>query len=89
MKIDFDHRSGHILYDQELTNLFEEEKLVKLKHNLETIKALNPSFTKDGDKYCYLYGNLPNDCVIGFGDTAYLAMIDFVKNFHESKAVNL
>lgn len=80
MKIDFDHWMGSQLGDTAMNNLEEERRL-------KIIKNLNPKFTKDGNKYCFLYGELPNNCVIGFGDTAYEAMNDFCNNFYTRKAV--
>lgn len=53
---------------------------------LTLIEKLKPTFSKDGNKYCYLYGELPNDCVLGFGDTAEKAMNDFYHNFYNNKA---
>lgn len=52
---------------------------------LNLINALKPIFSKDGNMYCYLYGELPNDCIIGFGETAALAMYDFYHNFYNEK----
>jgi len=56
---------------------------IALEKNLIIIDRLKPKFFTDGEKYCYLLGELPNSCVAGFGDTPYLALIDFVKNFYE------
>ena len=52
---------------------------------LQLIEKLKPKFSKDGNQWCYLYGELPNDCIIGFGDTAVQAMYDFQKNFLTAK----
>jgi len=62
-------------------------KQQNLERKLSILKALNPKFSKDGNQWCYLYGELPNDCIVGFGDTPYDAMNDFVKNFYSQKAV--
>lgn len=56
------------------------------RKQLKLIELLKPEFSKDGNQFCFLYGKMPNDCVIGFGDTAALAMQDFCKNFWNSKA---
>ena len=55
---------------------------------LQVIERLKPKFSQDGNMYCYLYGDLPNDCIVGFGETPYLAMADFCNNFYNQKAVN-
>lgn len=77
--IDADHWKGAQILDEVISQLDE-------RRNLQVIESLKPEFSKDGNQYCYLYGTLPNDCIIGFGDTAYLAMRDFCNSFYNSKA---
>lgn len=81
MKIDFDHWKGAQIGD-------DIQQQIMFERTLSIMKTFNPTFSKDGNQYCFLYGELPNDCVVGFGDTAFLAMIDFVKNFDSEKAAN-
>ena len=81
MKIDFDHWKGSQIGD-EISNQLD------LERRLSIINALNPTFSKDGNQWCYLYGELPNDCIVGFGDTPHDAVNDFVMNFYNQKAVN-
>lgn len=57
------------------------------KRALQLIELLNPVLSKEGNQFCFLYGKLPNDCVIGFGDTAGQAMYDFCNNFWNNKAI--
>lgn len=82
MKIDFDHWKGSQIADEIQSNM-QEERMLKL------INLLNPKFGKDGNQWSYLYGELPNDCVVGFGDTPYQAMSDFFVNFCNAKAIKL
>lgn len=82
MYIDETRHKGSIILDLMIERL---EDLYKL----DLIEKLKPTLTKDGDQFCYLYGELPNDCVIGFGDTVGLAMNDFYVNFHGFKAKNM
>lgn len=42
-----------------------------------------PAISKDGDKWCALYGDNLQDGVCGFGDTPELAMADFDKNWRK------
>lgn len=77
--IDADHWKGAQILDE--IQAAEQEK-----RELQIVNMLKPEFSKDGNQYCFLYGTLPNDCIIGFGDTAYLAMRDFCNNFYTSKA---
>lgn len=51
-----------ILYEQAEYNLFS---------------MLKPHISKDGDKWCVLYGDNLQDGVAGFGDTPHEAVIDF------------
>lgn len=80
MKIDFDHWKGSQIGDEISSQL-------DLERRLSIINALKPTFSKDGNKWCYLYGELPNDCIVGFGDTPHDAMNDFVSNFYNQRAV--
>lgn len=76
--IDADHWKGAQILD-------EIQAAIQEKKELQVIESLKPEFSKDGNQFCYLYGNLPNDCIVGFGDTPYLAMVDFVNNFYSQK----
>jgi len=77
--IDADHWKGSQILDEITVQM-------QIRSDLQLIEMLKPVFSKDGNQYCYLYGTLPNDCVIGFGDTAYLAMTNFSLNFYTQKA---
>jgi len=48
--------------------------------NLVTI--FNAKLTIDGNQYCWLHGDNLQDGIAGFGDSPYLAALDFNKNFH-------
>jgi len=63
-----------------------QRRLDTLKE-LDLIEKLKPEFSRDGNQFCFLLGELPNDCVIGFGDTAAEAMSDFCTNFWNEKAI--
>jgi hypothetical protein len=79
MKIDFDHWQGSQIADEIKNQQY-------LEMQLSIIKALSPVFSMDGNQYCFLYGTLPNDCIVGFGDTPHDAMVDFVKSYYNQKA---
>lgn len=76
--LDGDHYKTVQLVDTLMAN-------ANVQANLDLIEALKPKFFQDGNKFCYLYGELPNDCVVGYGDTAYEAMCDFSKCFFTGK----
>jgi len=42
-----------------------------------------PAISLDGDKWCALYGDNPQDGVAGFGDSPADAMADFDKNWNK------
>lgn len=50
------------------------------------LALLKPSVSIDGDKWCVLYGEDLQNGVAGFGDTPYLAMLDFNKAWHRGIA---
>lgn len=43
--------------------------------------TLKPTISKDGDKWCVLYGADLQEGIAGFGDTPYLAILDFNRAF--------
>lgn len=45
------------------------------------VQMLKPKITKDGDQWCVLYGDNLQEGICGFGDTPYLAILDFNKSF--------
>lgn len=53
---------------------------------LDLIEKLKPSFKKDGDQYCYLYGENLQEGISGFGATPAEAMSDFYKAFWNDTA---
>jgi hypothetical protein len=61
---------------QEICNI-EEKRMLTL------LSVLNPKLSKDGNMWCFLYGEGLQSGVAGFGDTPYRAMVDFDKNFRE------
>ena len=46
---------------------------------------LKPRICVDGNQWCCLYGENIQDGIAGFGDTPYLAILDWNKEFHKSK----
>lgn len=75
IKIDFDHYRGSQIADEIQQNLSEERQL-------KIINLLNPTFSKDGNQFCYLYGKDLQSGIAGFGDTPYKAMDSFCQAFY-------
>lgn len=51
----------------------------KQESHLVVVFGLKPYM--DGDQWCYLLGENIQEGICGFGDTPFLAMLDFNKNF--------
>ena len=49
---------------------------------------LKPKISIDGNQYCVLYGEDLQSGIAGFGDTLYLAILDFNKSFHKPLNLN-
>jgi len=79
MKIDFDHIRGEQLANEAHNNLI-------LEGELSIIASLKPEFRREGDQWMYLYGEMPEHYIVGFGDTPYKAMLDFNASFYNAKA---
>lgn len=45
-------------------------------------RLLKPKVSIDGNQHCVLYGSNLMEGVAGFGDTLFLAILDFNKQFH-------
>ncbi len=78
-KIDYDHWKGAQIGDI-------QTEIVNEQFELQIIAMLKPNLSLDGNQYCFTYGEVPNDCIQGFGDTAIQAARDFKKNFYQEKA---
>ena len=59
--------------------LEHESKMYTLgiAERLAFVSALHPTITKDGTKWCVLYGNDLQEGIAGFGDTVMQAVDDF------------
>jgi hypothetical protein len=64
---------------QEMCNL-EEERVTTL------ISKLKPKLSKDGNMWCFLYGENLQEGIAGFGETPHEAMVDFDNNFRKERA---
>ena len=63
------------LYQAELSLIIEKQE-----YNL--FSMLKPKVSIDGNQYCVLYGDNLQEGISGFGDTIYLAILDFNKQFN-------
>lgn len=51
------------------------------KQEYQKFEMLRPKVSIDGNQWCVLYGENLQDGVAGFGDSLYLAILDFNKSF--------
>lgn len=75
--IDFNHWLGSEIGNQLLVNAQEARWL-------QIISNLKPTFGKEGGRYYYMINTVgvgEPDCIIGYGDTPYKAMVDFCRCF--------
>ncbi len=80
MKLD----STHFMYGQIVDEIVNQQDL---ESKLLLLKYLNPKLSKDGNQWCYLYGDNLQEGVAGFGETPYLAMKDFANSFYNEKII--
>jgi hypothetical protein len=64
----------YIVWNHDCTTQVIEKEL-----SLVTTLGLTPY--KDGDRWCYLLGTNLQEGVSGFGETPYLAALDFDRNY--------
>lgn len=69
-------------YSPYVQGVIEGQAIQSAEFNL--IALLKPRISIDGDQWCVLWGENLQDGVAGFGDTAYLAVLDFNKAWHVS-----
>ena len=66
-----------------LDEMFKRADTLK---ELDLIEKLKPHFSKDGNQYCYLYGENLQVGIAGFGNTTAEAMSDFYRAFYNDTA---
>lgn len=62
------------LYERQVQNIDLEEQLLMVKN-------LQPKFSKDGNQFCYLYGENLQEGIAGFGYTPAQALRKFYEAF--------
>jgi len=61
----------------------EQMNLIVQQQEMNLFATLKPNVSKDGNQYCVLYGANLQEGIAGFGDTVYLAILDFNKQFYK------
>lgn len=60
------------------------KKLREFERRREVVNKLKPVLSIDGDMYCLLHGENPQEGIAGFGHTPLEAVQNFVGNFLDS-----
>ena len=58
------------------------------REEFNLFNLLKPTLMVDGNQFEVLYGPNPMEGVAGYGNTPYLAVLDFNKNWHQNIATN-
>ena len=81
MNIDYEQvESSQRQHDQYMKH-YEEMCTLGEERVLKYIATLKPKFSKDGDMYCFLFGDNLQDGIAGYGEYPYKAAENFVNNF--------
>lgn len=56
--------------------------LLMTEQEYQLFAMLKPSLKKDGNQWCVLFGKDLQEGIAGFGDTPYLAILDWNKQFN-------
>lgn len=75
--------ANHWRVDNLLTELIQS---AEERSRLQLIEMLKPSFSKDGDQYCYLLGANLQEGISGFGKTVSEAVQNFYYSYYNAKA---
>jgi hypothetical protein len=84
-KEDYDQIESSMRQHHEHMKHYEEMCLLGEKRIFELVVILKPTFSRDGNMFCFLYGENLQEGIAGFGETPYKAAEDFVNNFNNEK----
>jgi hypothetical protein len=86
MSVDYEQIESSQRQHDQLLKHNEEMAILGEKRVLAFIAILKPRFSKDGNMFCFLFGDNLQDGIAGFGETPYKAAADFVNNLSNEKA---
>jgi len=72
-------------HDKDYTHQSEMNRLIEAEE-YSLFSILKPTLSKDGNKWCVLYGDNLQVGIAGFGDTPYKAILAWNKEWHRSIA---
>ncbi len=65
-----------------INNIEQVGAMNELNQMFMVVNNLNVKLQREGNKWCYIYGELPEgNCIAGFGDTPEDALRDFYKQW--------
>lgn len=85
-----EHEKNYYDYKANLDRTYGDSEHQQLMSNLiqsgeyGLVGVLSPTIKKEGNQWCVLWGENLQDGIAGFGETPYLAILDFNKSFHKS-----
>lgn len=75
------------LNDQHSELLFNELSYRSEEKHISSFPGnVGAKFSKDGNRFCWLLGENIQTGICGFGETAYLASLNFYNNFFKENA---
>ena len=65
-----------------------QDLMIVIQHQKEreVFQMLSPRIEKDGNQWCVIWGQMPENYIAGFGDTLYQAVASFYSEYCNSKA---
>jgi len=77
----------HQLSDEADKEHMNRMHLIVEEQEYHLFKMLNAKIFMDGNMWCVMIGENPMDGIQGFGETPYLAVLDFNKSWHSKIAI--
>ena len=82
---DFEQIESSQRQHNEFLKHYEDMCILGEKRILMFISELKPKLSKDGNMWCFLWGDNLQEGIAGFGEHPFMAARDFVENFEGGK----
>jgi hypothetical protein len=84
-RADFEQTESSQRQHNDLIQHYEEMAMLGEKRILMFISELKPKLSKDGNQWCFLWGENLQEGIAGFGETPLQAAADFLNEFEGVK----
>ena len=81
-RLTFAQPSENELTTLDYVNGIDQERIIQTAE-VNLVATLKPTLSIDGNKWCWLLGEDLQNGVAGFGDSPYLAALDFNRAFYQ------